>query len=372
MNSNLFLRSRSGFTIVELLIVIVVIAILAAITTVSYNGITVRAQESALKSDLKTAATQLQLAFVESGAFPANTDGIKKNDETVFNYTHDNNDGSFCVTATNPSLTSKSFYIDQSGLVQEGQCPPPSMQGFTASKCDALSVYTGANPEAIITLADPRGETTRTYEIAKLADGNCWMLTNLKLGSLTGTTELSSADTNLASGTTFTLPQVGTDPTDLDYPRAYGPVPSDTGSGATNYGYLYNWPAATAGETIETKPTGSVASYSICPAGWRLPTGNTGGDFSALDIAFGGTGAYSSGGPSSSSWLYAGPFKGVFSGYRSSSFGGQGTYGHLWSSSAHSSNANNAFNATFVSSTVYAGTNNTNRNTGYGVRCLLN
>lgn len=44
--------SRSGFTIVELLIVIVVIAILAAITIVAYNGIRQSAELSALKSDL--------------------------------------------------------------------------------------------------------------------------------------------------------------------------------------------------------------------------------------------------------------------------------------------------------------------------------
>ncbi len=43
-------KSNQGFTIVELLIVIVVIAILAAITIVSYNGITARANESAVKS----------------------------------------------------------------------------------------------------------------------------------------------------------------------------------------------------------------------------------------------------------------------------------------------------------------------------------
>lgn len=42
--------ANKGFTIVELLIVVVVIAILAAITIVSYNGITARANTSSAKS----------------------------------------------------------------------------------------------------------------------------------------------------------------------------------------------------------------------------------------------------------------------------------------------------------------------------------
>lgn len=44
---------RRGFTIVELLIVIVIIAVLATITIVSYNGIQNRSQASAVASDLR-------------------------------------------------------------------------------------------------------------------------------------------------------------------------------------------------------------------------------------------------------------------------------------------------------------------------------
>jgi len=58
---------RRGFTIVELLIVIVVIAILAAITIVAYNGIQQRAQVSALYSGIKQVDKSFRLYLTDKG-----------------------------------------------------------------------------------------------------------------------------------------------------------------------------------------------------------------------------------------------------------------------------------------------------------------
>lgn len=63
-------RRRNGFTIVELLIVVVVIAILAAITIVSYNGITNQANDSAVQQDLTTIAKKIQLSYTQKGVYP--------------------------------------------------------------------------------------------------------------------------------------------------------------------------------------------------------------------------------------------------------------------------------------------------------------
>lgn len=58
------IKNKQGFTIVELLIVIVVIAILAAITVVAFNGIQQRAKNQQASSDLATLAKAIHLARI--------------------------------------------------------------------------------------------------------------------------------------------------------------------------------------------------------------------------------------------------------------------------------------------------------------------
>lgn len=63
-------RTISGFTIVELLIVIVVIGVLAAISIVAYNGITERARFTAMRSDLSQLNKLIQAYYAQNGSYP--------------------------------------------------------------------------------------------------------------------------------------------------------------------------------------------------------------------------------------------------------------------------------------------------------------
>jgi len=60
-------NKNTGFTIVELLIVIVVIAILAAITIVSYNGIQARAKTSQANTELRQLEKAILIARNNEG-----------------------------------------------------------------------------------------------------------------------------------------------------------------------------------------------------------------------------------------------------------------------------------------------------------------
>lgn len=63
-------KKAHGFTIVELLIVIVVIGILAIISLVIYRGIVNRANNAAVMSDLAQFAKQVEIYYLRNGKYP--------------------------------------------------------------------------------------------------------------------------------------------------------------------------------------------------------------------------------------------------------------------------------------------------------------
>jgi prepilin-type N-terminal cleavage/methylation domain-containing protein len=65
---------QHGFTIVELLIVVVVIAILAAISIVSYTTISSQSKLSAAKANLNTINKKLEVYKINNGSYPPSTD----------------------------------------------------------------------------------------------------------------------------------------------------------------------------------------------------------------------------------------------------------------------------------------------------------
>ena len=130
-----------AFTIVELLIVIVVIAILASISIVSYTGIQERASATVLQSDLRNAATQLTLDYTYNGTYPGNPEaanenkGLTKSSGTTYSYTTDGT--SYCLAATSSRAGVSSYYISSAnGTVTQGTCTPsgpPAPTGVSAT-----------------------------------------------------------------------------------------------------------------------------------------------------------------------------------------------------------------------------------------------
>lgn len=65
-----FKKKTSGFTIVELLIVIVVIGILAALVVTTYNGIQQKARDTERKTDVNALHGQVEAYQAQNGKYP--------------------------------------------------------------------------------------------------------------------------------------------------------------------------------------------------------------------------------------------------------------------------------------------------------------
>ncbi|NTW61654.1 prepilin-type N-terminal cleavage/methylation domain-containing protein [Candidatus Saccharibacteria bacterium] len=125
------LNNKSGFTIVELLVVIVVIGILAAITVVSYSGISQRATVASLQSDLDNNSKKLKMYYTLYDSYPTALDAnncptaprpdsnycLSASTSTTYQYT--GSSSAFCVTATK---SSNSYYINQDAIPTAGSC----------------------------------------------------------------------------------------------------------------------------------------------------------------------------------------------------------------------------------------------------------
>ena len=70
-------NTKRGFTLVELLIVIVVIAILAAISIVAFNGVQQRGRDSARQSDVSNIIKAMTAYTADDGSWPASAAAAK-------------------------------------------------------------------------------------------------------------------------------------------------------------------------------------------------------------------------------------------------------------------------------------------------------
>lgn len=126
-------KISSGFTIVELLIVIVVIGVLAAITIVAYNGIQTRAHNASAQADSHNAGQLLGVYYANNGLYPADLSTVNNGgplstaDGTIYAYHPAAGGGTYCMTVTN--ATSSYQVTDTSLSPTAGGCPGDGVNG---------------------------------------------------------------------------------------------------------------------------------------------------------------------------------------------------------------------------------------------------
>jgi len=126
-------KNKQGFTIVELLIVVVVIAILAAITIVSYNGIQNRARDAVVKAEAIEGRKQIMLyALDHNTSYPTSVTScpvpaagaacILSNSTNTLSYAAGS--GTFCLSVTDAK--GNAYRVSENGAPIAGNCSPRS------------------------------------------------------------------------------------------------------------------------------------------------------------------------------------------------------------------------------------------------------
>lgn len=367
MSGRKHIGREEGFTIVELLVVIIVIAILATITIISYSAVTNNAKKQTVTSDAQTIATLLNKYKTKNGAYPASLDSVtdKPAAKSTFVYTYNAASGLFCVTATLSTFTVR--MVSGSLQPQDGACTAADIAGPPPTNGTDIQAVTAANcPSTRTRAVDARDN--RTYWVQKLADGKCWMLTNLAYAG-GGANTYGDAKT-IANGTgdgsmTYTVAKYYI-PTSGSNVTTEPTAPSIATTGTGQYGYLYNWCAAMGAQAatnacLQAATPVSNATLSICPAGWRLPTGNN-GEVQALNVAVNG-GSTTNDSGLRTTWL------GQYGGLWFTVFASQGTNAEYWT--ATHTDSDNAYIFSFSSSNGFVSTSNySNKFNGRTVRCL--
>ena len=93
----------AGFTLIELLVVVAIIGILAAIAIPVFLNQRANAARSALESEMKGAATSLEVYMTENGSYPASAAlavsdaNVKVSENAAIAYTYDADTGTYTL-----------------------------------------------------------------------------------------------------------------------------------------------------------------------------------------------------------------------------------------------------------------------------------
>lgn len=123
-------RTQAGFTIVELVVVIVIIGMLAALTMIVYGGSQRRTAEAVLQSDLHNASARLAADVNFNNTYPVTAaaaddgEGLPASDGTVYQYTYTAGTNSYCLSATTTARSDVTPYhiSSRDPSPQEGVC----------------------------------------------------------------------------------------------------------------------------------------------------------------------------------------------------------------------------------------------------------
>ena len=158
---------NQGFTIVELLIVVVVIAILAAITIVSYNGITSRANNSSAKSAASNVAKKVEAYAAETDTTGYPMQPTNLTGPTAAGKTYQLSGVSFVATAptTAPNPASTVVFYRCGTAASAAATTLATVTNVTGVRVGAWDYESGSFNQSVATAGQVTGNSSGGYSI---------------------------------------------------------------------------------------------------------------------------------------------------------------------------------------------------------------
>ena len=330
----------------------------------------------------------------------------------------------------NPGLSLYAVWVKSAGSLQDSS-KITELCGTSPSTGTLVTTPTNgtANLSSVTALTDQRDN--QTYAIARLADGKCWMIENLRLESTNSDNSTGTLSQSYGKSSTYGNFAGLADAEDTGFSATYSAntlysndgsnntvnigtsnspgvrmprynnlntqsrpsnptsnvfASNNTDGGMYSYGNYYTWHAAIADLTYYSTSNTSVTGSSLCPSGWHLPKGGNKSNESnneywlpivniigATPANYGSsTTPYYTGseeGLNATNAVKAFPYNLIYSGYFSNSSAyTRGTYGDYWTATAR--NASYANFMTLGGNSVYPGDRALSKANGYTIRCV--
>jgi len=128
-------KKNSGFTIIELLIVIIVIGILATLVIVTYNGIQQKARNTERKTDINAIQGQIEAYFAQNAKYPT-----LDNLNNVNSWRAENLKGLDAAALQDPSGTTQTLVTGNGDSSHYGYTVTPEGCNNTSTDCTGYTL----------------------------------------------------------------------------------------------------------------------------------------------------------------------------------------------------------------------------------------